>query len=184
MNVVYRGIPNPIYIAKPNALSFEVSAFGLKKVDNYGNYTLNPGSGKTVDLKIRSKLKNGDSLTEIKTLRIKDLKAPFAMINQIGCDSKCELKLKKEELANAVIEVKVNDFLFDRDFYVTAFKIKMPHYRTIHIEGNKMNVRANDLFTLLVPNDKVIIFDIKIRISGNSSYRLKNIAPIIIEIVG
>ena len=31
MNVVYRGVSNPIYISKQNVLSFEASAPGLKK---------------------------------------------------------------------------------------------------------------------------------------------------------
>lgn len=38
MNVVYRGIPNPIYISKPNVLSFEATAPGLTKTDSLGNY--------------------------------------------------------------------------------------------------------------------------------------------------
>ena len=46
-----------------------------------------------------------------------------------------------------------------------------------------MNVRANDLFTLLRPDDIIEIFDIKSYISGSSSYRLKGIAPITIRII-
>ena len=68
------------------------------------------------------------------------------------------------------------------NFKVTSFKIKMPHYRTLEIDGNKMNVWANDLFTLLRPDDLIQIFDITVKISGSTSYRLKRIAPIIIEI--
>ena len=73
INVVYRGISNPIYISKPNAISVEASAPGLKKIDSLGNYALSVGSGKTVDVVIRSKLKNGELITETKTLRIKNI---------------------------------------------------------------------------------------------------------------
>jgi len=183
MNVVYRGISNPIYISKPNAISFEATAFGLRKLDSLGNYNLSPGTGKTVDITVKSKLKNGDSLTETKTLRIKDISAPIGTINGIGCGSKCELKLKKEDLTNAIIKAEMKNFLHDLGMKVTSFKIKMPHYRVIKINGNKMNVRANDLFTLLQPNDIVTIFDIKIRLSGSSRYRLKGVTPIIIKII-
>lgn len=183
MNVVYRGIANPIYISKPNAVSFEATAPGLKKLDKLGNYNLSPGTGQRVDITIKSKLNNGDSLTEIKTLRIKDVSAPIGTINSIGCSSKCELKLKKEELTDAEIGAKVNDFIHNIDLRVASFKIKMPHYRTIEIDNNKMNPRANDLFTLLIQNDIVKIFDIKVYISGSSNYRLKGIAPIIIRII-
>lgn len=183
MNVVYRGISNPIYITKPNALSFEAKAPGLSKKDRLGSYSMNPGSGNTVGIEIISKLKNGDSLVETKILRIKDIEAPIGTINKLGCDSMCELKLRKEELTDAIIGVKINNFLYDLDFRVISFKIKMPHYRTIEIMGNKMNIRANDLFTLLMPNDDVVIFDIKIYIPGRSKYRLKGIAPIEIKIL-
>ncbi|WP_296385871.1 GldM family protein [Winogradskyella sp.] len=183
MNVVYRGFPNPIYISKPNTKSVIASASGLKKIDNNGNYILSPGSGDSVDIEIRSLLKNGDSKSEVKTLRIKDINAPYGTINNRGCNSKCELQFTKEEMTNSKIGAKTNDFLYGLDFRVTAFKIKMPHYRTIKIVGNKMNIRANDLFTLLRPNDSIQIFDIKLKIRGSSHYRLKGIPPILIKIV-
>ncbi|MUU79850.1 GldM family protein [Winogradskyella endarachnes] len=183
MNVVFRGVSNPIYISKPNAVSFEATAFGLRKLDSLGNYILSPGTGKTVDITIKSKLKNGDSLIETKTLRIKDISAPIGTINGIGCGSKCELKLKKEDLTNSVINAEMKNFLHDLGMKVISFKVKMPHFKTLEINGNKMNVRANDLFTLLQPNDSVIIFDIKIRLSGSSRYRLKGVAPIVIKII-
>ena len=183
MNVVYRGVANPIYISKPNAVPFEATAPGLRKIDSLGNYNLSPSTGRTVDITIKSKLKNGDSLTETKTLRIKDISAPIGTINGIGCGSKCELKLKKEDLTDAVINAELKNFLHDLGIAVISFKIKMPHYRVIKISGNEMNVRANDLFTLLQPDDSVIIFDIKIRLSGNSRYKLKGVAPIIIKII-
>ena len=182
MNVVYRGITNPIYISKPNVLSFEAFAPGLSKKDEIGNYTLNPGLGNTVEIEIKSILKNGDSLIEVKTLRINDIKAPIGTINKLGCGSKCELKLKKEELTDAIIGAIINNFQTDMNFKVTSYKIKMTHYRTLEIDGNKMNVWANDLFTLLRPDDLIQIFDITVKISGSTSYRLKRIAPIIIEI--
>ena len=162
INVVYRGFSNPIYISKPNVMSFEASASGLRKKDSLGNDVLSPGTGKSVDIKIKWKLKNGDYLSQIKTLRIKDIGKPYRTINNFDCDTKCELKLK-EELTNAIIDVKVNDFLHDNDFIVTSFKIKMHHYRTIEIVGDKMNIRANDLFTLLKPNDLIQIFNIRVR---------------------
>ncbi|WP_179021298.1 GldM family protein [Winogradskyella forsetii] len=183
MNVVYRGVSNPIYISKPNVIWFEASAPGLKEKDKKGNYILAPGSGNTIDITIKSKLNNGDSLTEIKTLRIKDIKAPIGTINKLGCGANCELKFKKKELTNAVIDAKIYDFLHEMDFVVNSFKIKMPHYRTLEIDGNTMNIWANDLFTLLRPGDLIQIFDINIHISGSSSYRLKGVSPILIKII-
>jgi len=44
MNVVYRGIPNPISIAISNCKSFTASGIGLYKQSD-GKYVLNPGAG-------------------------------------------------------------------------------------------------------------------------------------------
>ncbi|WP_422106420.1 GldM family protein [Winogradskyella sp.] len=183
MNVVYRGISNPIYISKPNALSFEASAFGLKKKDNYGNYALSPGSGHTVDIKIKSKLKNGDSLIELKTLRIKDIGNLNGTINRLGCGAKCEIQMSKEELANAEVGVKVNDFLLDWEFKVNGFKIYL-HGTTYDVKGNKINDSTKPKLKNLRTNDEVIIFDIKLKIIGApAGLRYKNPSPISINIV-
>ena len=47
LNVVYRGIDNPIKIAVPGAKSFIATAkdSALVKIDNLGNYTLRAESG-------------------------------------------------------------------------------------------------------------------------------------------
>ena len=113
MNVVYRGVRNPIYISKTNLESFEASAPGLTKIDDLGNYSLNAGKGNTVDIEIKSKLNNGDSLSEIKTLRIKDIGKLTGTINDLGCGNKCEVLLTKDELTNGKVGVKVNEFMFD-----------------------------------------------------------------------
>ena len=183
INVVYRGISNPIYISKPNAVSFEATAFGLKKLDSLGNYNLSPGTGKTVDIIIKSKLKNGDSLTETKTLRIKDISAPIGTINGIGCGNKCEIHLTKEELKNTTIGVKVNDFLFDWKFVVTGFKLALNEDEIITVIGAKPNRSSQSFIEELSVNDLVFVFDIKCKIVGSpSGIRYKNPSPILIRI--
>lgn len=183
MNVVYRGVANPIYISKPNVVSFEATAPGLRKLDSLGNYYLSPGTGRTVDITIKSKLKNGDSLTETKTLRIKDISAPIGTINGLGCGSKCEILLSKEELKNSSIGVKLDDFLFDLNIKATAFKIKLPNEKSIKLEGVKINDTTKARIDRLKTNEVVVIFDIKIQIPGNSRYKLKNPSPITIRII-
>ena len=44
MNVVYRGVPNPISIAVNNAKSYVISGKGVSKKED-GSYVLRPGSG-------------------------------------------------------------------------------------------------------------------------------------------
>ena len=184
MNVVYRGVANPIYISKPNAVSFEATAFGLRKLDSLGNYNLSPGTGRTVDITIKSKLKNGDSLTETKTLRIKDIGSLNAVINGLGCGNKCEIHLTKEELKSATIGLKVNDFLFDWKFVVTGFKLALNEDEIITVIGAKPNRSTQSFIEELSVNDLVFVFDIKCKIVGApSGIRYKNPPPILIRIV-
>jgi len=184
MNVVYRGISNPIYISKPNAVSFEATAFGLRKLDSLGNYNLSPGTGKTVDITIKSKLKNGDSLTETKTLRIKDIGMPLSLLNGIGCNSsKCELMLRKEDLKNSAITLDSESLILDLD--VTGFKLKVPNQDVITIIGNVIPKEVNDIIDDLKNDDQVFVFDIKPKIKNpiSNSIRICKISPILIRIV-
>ena len=183
MNVVYRGVANPIYISKPNAVSFEATAPGLTKKDSFGNYILNPGTGRTVDITVKSKLKNGDSLTETKTLRIKDISAPIGTINGIGCGSKCEIKMTKEEFYNANIGLKPNDFIYDWNFIVTKFKIAFEKGNILQVEGFKPDTLMQETIRQLKANDLVTIFDIRYIVSGVNLYCMKSPSPISIRII-
>lgn len=183
MNVVYRGLNNPIYISKPNAVSFEASAPGLKKIDSLGNYKFSPGRGRTVDIIIKSKLNNGDTLTEKKTLRIKDIGLIYITVNNIGCGTKCIVQLTKEELMNIKVGVKAIDFLFDWKLKVNGFKI---HFQdnSYNIEGNLIDNQTKHKIKNLKKGDRVIIYDIKSKIQkGGTHIRYKNPAPVIINIV-
>ena len=70
MNVVYRGITNHIRLTIPNAIRTEASAPGLKKIDDFGNYTFYPRAGRNVDILISGIMPNNDTIYRIKKLRI------------------------------------------------------------------------------------------------------------------
>jgi hypothetical protein len=59
LNVVYRGIGNPIKIAVPGAKSFIAVAPGLTAVDSLGNYILSPGVDNEVTVKIDAVMEDG-----------------------------------------------------------------------------------------------------------------------------
>ncbi|WP_430467233.1 GldM family protein [Winogradskyella ouciana] len=185
MNVVYRGVSNPIYITKPNAISFEATAPGLRKIDSLGNYNLNVGTGRTLDITIKSKLKNGDSLTETKTFRIKDISAPIGTINGIGCGRDFELKMTKNELMKeSSISIKVEDFIFDWSFKVRHFKLKINDTEIIQVNGSILNAEKLNVLEKLKINDSVKIFDIRWSIIGSkSTYSLRAPSPILIRII-
>jgi hypothetical protein len=175
MNVVYRGISNPIYIGIPHSLSFEASALGLKKIDNVGNYVLSPGSGKTVDILIKATLKDGSAFTEKKTLRIRDIGRIEGTVNNIQCsNSKCQLLFSKEELKHSEIGLNGDNFVFNLDLSVKSFKLKLPNIDTIQVEGNTIPKTINNLIDNLKIDDLIVIFDInpKVNNSNFSSIRI------------
>ena len=175
INVVYRGISNPIYIGIPHSLSFEASASGLKKIDNVGNYVLSPGSGKTVDILIKATLKDGSTFTEKKTLRIRDIGRIEGTVNNIQCsNSKCQLLFSKEELKHSEIGLNGDNFVFNLDLSVKSFKLKLPNIDTIQVEGNTIPKTINNLIDNLKIDDLIVIFDInpKVNNSNFSSIRI------------
>lgn len=84
LNVVYRGVPNPIKIAVPGAKSFIATADGyntIEKKDDFGNYILKVGGGNEVKIHIEAQMEDGSVLREEKVFRIYGLAAPSATIN-------------------------------------------------------------------------------------------------------
>lgn len=182
MNVVYRGISNPIYISKPNVISLVASAPGLKKIDSFGNYALSPRQGKTLDIQIKSKLKNGDSLTEIKTLKIRDIGRIEGTLNGISCNSKCQLLLTKEELKNSVVGLNGDTFVFNLDLEVKRFKLKLPDIDIIAIKGNRIPKTLNNQINKLKLDDLIIIFDLRLKIKNSNFSSIRICKTPIIQI--
>ena len=106
LNVVYRGIDNPIKIAVPGAESFIASAPGLKKGTGEGNYILNPGSGNEVTITIVGKMTEGKLLTEKKVFRIKGLPAPAGIINNMLPNDDQPIRMTKDELIKSVTGIR------------------------------------------------------------------------------
>jgi len=181
MNVVYRGIFNPITISIPYAIKVEASAPGLKKIDDFGNYQLSPGSGLNVDILIKGIMPNGDTVTNTKTLRIKDINKPIGTINRYGHGLPCELEFSKESLINSKIGIKIEDFLVDTDFKVESFKIQKNNKKAIYVDGNVFNDEANSLIKSVKRNDIIKIFEI--RLENKFNVKLPSIAPINIRVI-
>lgn len=69
LNVVYRGIRNPISIAVPNAKSFTVSGLGVSQ--EKGNYYISPGQGNEMIVTLEIVLEDDSKVIEEHVFRIK-----------------------------------------------------------------------------------------------------------------
>ena len=180
MNVVYRGVANPMTISFAGVPDNKVTATGagLTKGSGQGKYIMNPGSGKEVTINVTATLDDGSPARDSKTFRIKDIPAPTGMISgQTGV-----VKLPKRNVEVGTVGAKLDDFVFDLPIETTSFKIKVPGQPTVSVSGTKMNAQARGAINRARRGDNITIFDIKARIKGNTSYRLKNVSPVVVEV--
>ncbi len=180
MNVVYRGVANPMTISFAGVPDNKVNASGagLKKGSGVGKYIMNPGTGREVTISVTATLDDGSKASDKKTFRIKDIPKPTGTIS--GKDGIA--KLPKRNVSIATVGAKLDDFVFDLPIQVTSFKVKVPGQPTVTVAGTKMNAQAKGAINRARKGDNITIFDIKASIKGNSSYRLKGVSPVIVEV--
>jgi len=180
MNVVYRGVANPMTISFAGVPDNKVNASGsgLSKASGTGKYTMSPGSGREVTISVTATLDDGSRASDKQTFRIKDIPKPTGTI--AGKDG--IVKLPKRNLSIGTVSAKLDDFVFDLPISVTSFKVKVPGQPTVVVAGTKMNSQAKAAIGRARSGDVVTIFDIKAKIKGNSSYRLKGVNPVAVEV--
>ena len=180
MNVVYRGLDNPLTISVPGVADKDVrpSAPGLKKAKGLGKYMMNPKGGKVVKINVSYTLPGGLKESSQKEYRIKDIPKPMATVRK----ESGLVKMPKASLEKTTVRVELPDFLFDLEFKVKSFKIKVPGQATITVPGNKLNAQAITAVKKARVGDMIAIFDVKSTMVGNSTYNVKDAMPVNIEI--
>jgi len=179
MNVVYRGVANPMSISIPGIPDNKVSASapGLRKVSS-SKYIMNPGKGRTVKIVASGTLPDGQRISTPAEFRIKDIPRPEGTVSkQAG-----SIKLPRRNVEIATISAQLDDFDFDLNLAVSGFKFKVPGQPTISVNGNKLDSRAKSALKRAKRGDVVQIFDVNAYITNNKSYKLKKVSPVIIEI--
>ena len=180
MNVVYRGVDNPITVSVPGVAdnAVKASAPGLRKVQGVGKYMMSPGKGREVKITVDAKLPDGTPITSSQLFRIRDIPAPVAAVRgEYGM-----IKMPKSTLQKATISSLLPDFVFDLTINTTGFSVKVPGQPTVQVRGNKFDAAAIRVLNKARRGDVVIIFDIKQKLQGNSGYYLKNASPVNVEI--
>lgn len=180
MNVVYRGLDNPISVSLPGVGSsnLRVSATGATLVKNGNGYILRPGSGDVATVNVSATLSSGNTVNTPATFRIKDIPAAQGSVRgQYGT-----VRMPASGLANAPIAAGLPDFEFDLNLEVTSFKIKVPGELTVINNGSTLSAAAKKVLSKAKRGDMVNIYDIKARVV-NSNYELKQVLPVNIDII-
>ena len=180
MNVVYRGVPNPMTISIPGIADNLVTATatGLNRASGSGKYTMTPASGREVTIRVSGKLPNGQTVSSSQNFRIKDIPSPQGTIRKQSGHQ----KMPKTSLENSTVGTELPDFDFDLKLNTTGFTLKVPGQGAVVVRGNKMNASAKKAIAKAKRGDIVTIFDIKSSLVGNSGYKIKNASPVSVEI--
>jgi gliding motility-associated protein GldM len=179
MNVVYRGVVNPISISFAGISDKDVnaSAAGLTKVGN-GKYNMSPQGGNEVVINVTGKMADGKVASDKKVFRVKGIPGPAGTIRgESGV-----VKGPKSNLEIATIGAKLEDFDFEVGLNVVGFNLKVTGQPTVVVQGNRLNAQCKAVLSKAGRGDQVTISEIKTKLVGAGSYLLPRTAPVIFEI--
>lgn len=179
MNVVYRGLPNPMTISFAGITDNHVSASapGMVKGAKPGAYNLNPGSGTEVTVSVTGELPDKSKVSDKKVFRIKNIPAPLGAIGGVTGVQKGA----KSRLQVSKISAVLPDFLYDLNFEVTQFTFKVPGQPAIIVNGGAIDAKCAAALARAAKGDQITISDIKSRIAGQG-IKPQTAAPVIYEI--
>ncbi|GGP04338.1 gliding motility protein GldM [Cloacibacterium rupense] len=178
MNVLYRGVANPITgsILGADTSGLTLSAPGASVSGGRGKWTVTPGSGNTVALTISGKDPKGKVISQKFDFRIKNVPPPQGQIRNENV-----LNMPASSIPNQTISAAIPEFDFPVTFTVTSFKFKVPGRAAMLVNGNSMSSVAS-MVKGLRSGDIVYVADIQATASGLGGQTLKKISPIVINV--
>lgn len=181
MNVVYRGLQNPVSVSLPGVgdKDIKVSFSGASsKKSGTGKYLISPGKAKEVKVNVSAKLSDGKTVNSNKSFRVKDIPPAVMMVNgKTGT-----IRLPRTALSNATIKAGLPDFMFDLNIKTISFDIKIPGQFAISVSGNKLNAKVKKALSKAKRGDIVNIFNVQASVVG-SSYKLKKVYGASVELI-
>ncbi|WP_114492047.1 gliding motility protein GldM [Candidatus Ulvibacter alkanivorans] len=178
MNVVYRGVDNPMTVSIPGIPDNKVSAraTGLSQVSG-SKYVMRPGTGREVTITASGTLPDGQNISTPAVFRIKDIPAPVGAIRgETGI-----VRMQRQGLEISTVSAVLPDFDFDVNLNVTGFSFKVSGQPTVRVNGTRLDNAAKGALRRAGRGDAVQIFDINAKVQG-SNVILKKTSPVIIEL--
>ena len=181
MNVVYRGVVNPMTISMPGVPDSQVtaSAPGLSRKSG-PNYIMKPNVGSAeVTINVTGTIE-GQKFSSSKKFRIKDIPKPEgAILRTTGA-----VKLAKANILAGELSVAFNDFDFDLSTRVNSFRILVPGQPSVVVQGNRVSASgpAAAAVNRAKRGDIIQISEIRYSVSGYSGTP-KPATPISIEVL-
>lgn len=178
MNVVYRGLPNPMTISFAGISNDKVVANATGMTGSNGKYMLKPGSGTSVMVNVSGTLPDGTKVSDKKEFRIKNVPGPAGSIGgEIG-----NTKGSKSRLEVSEIKAELKDFVYDLQTNVQGFTMKVQGQAAVVVSGNRLNAQAKAALAKVGRGDIVSFFDIRYKYIGVDGIVPPKCAPVIYEI--
>lgn len=179
MNVVYRGIDNPITVSIPGIPANKVSASapGLKNISGT-KYNLVPKTGQEVKINVRGEIDGKPVNSPPVTFRIKSLPRPTPTVRgefQEGAP----ISMPRKALEISPIGAQFENFDFDIKPVVKRFSVSIPGQPAVTVNGDRFDGAAKQLLNLANAGDVIQIFDIKADVPG---VNVKNMPPIQVKL--
>jgi len=180
MNVLYRGLENPMTISfagVPDS-KVSVSAPGLRKAGAQGKYIINPPSGsQNLIVNVTATLDDGTKVNSKKSFRIKNIPNPVGKI----AGKSGSVKLNKRDVTTSRVLADFGDFVYDLNPTVSAFDLTVLG-ETVTVSGNRLNPAAQALINNAPRRSLVIIDNIKVRVKGVSGVEIPPAAAITVKL--
>ncbi len=180
MNVVYRGVTNPMTISFAGVSDNNVtaSAPGMTKGTGVGKYNIRPGQGTELMINVTAKLPDGKTVADKKSFRIKGIPAPSGTIRgEMGV-----VKGPKSSLQVSTVGAKLVDFDFEVGLNVVGFNLKVTGQPTVVVQGNKLNAQCQAALSKAGRGDQVTISEIQTKLVGADGYKLPKTSIVVWEI--
>ncbi len=182
MNVVYRGIKNPITVSMPGVPENNISASapGHSFTKQSGTtYILKPGAGKDLSINVSGTI-DGETFPSKATFRIKSLPRPTPTIRgQIAQGG--AIKLPRAAVEVSPIGAIFEDFDFDISPVVKRFTMSVPGQPSVVVNGDRLNQQAKQVLNVARTGDIIQFFDIRADVPG-AQVNVKSMPALLVQI--
>ena len=182
MNVLYRGVDNPLEIGVPGVDPGDIQVSGPGVSGSNGNYMANVTNVRANEISIgvsvvetdESGKKSSRSVGQ-KKFRLKDLPPAEGTILK-----RPDGTMSKGLIKSSPIEAIYRDFPFDLKLSVSGFEVVIPGFPPEKVNGNRMTESVRTRIDKMKPGETIIIRDI--RAKGPKGVRIPRVAPITMDV--
>ncbi|MXS70867.1 gliding motility protein GldM [Flavobacteriaceae bacterium W22] len=178
MNVMYRGLQNPVsgsILGADNSKLSLTASSGIVSSTGKGKWNIKPTTGNTINLTLSGTDPSGKRVSQVFEYRIKNVPPPQGQIRGQNF-----LPMPAASIKNQTVQAAIPDFDFPVTFTVTEFMVRIPGKAAMLVKGNSLEP-AEGLLKNVRSGDVVSIIEIKATAQGLEG-PIKRITPIVINV--